>query len=92
MAARKFISFKTEKEKEEENKKKELISSLESNCENIMILSEQLTNSLLVDESYVDSQEYKNILAKIKQEAEHGFRVIGDYEKKNKYSPTLKTS
>ena len=31
MAARKFISFKTEKEKEEENKKKELISSLESN-------------------------------------------------------------
>lgn len=80
--ARKFISFKTEKEKEEENKKKELISSLESNCENIMILSEQLANSLLVDESYVDSQEYKNILAKIKQEAEHGFRVIGDYEKK----------
>ena len=90
--ARKFISFKTEKEKEEENKRKELISSLKSNCENIMILSEQLTNSLLVDESHVDSQEYKNILAKIKQEVEHGFRVIGDYEKKNKYISTPKTS
>jgi len=84
--ARKFISFKTEKEKEEENKRKELISSLKSNCENIMILSEQLTNSLLVDESHVDSQEYKNILAKIKQEVEHGFRVIGDYEKKTSTS------